>query len=68
MMGHFQKDTDIITNDPGIIYMFGVDGDAPGNDWWPDAPSPNFICTPKQGDLLESQAVVPAAHTPNVSP
>jgi hypothetical protein len=47
MMGNFKKDTDIITNNEGIINMFGLAADAPGREWYLDAPLSQFVCTIK---------------------
>ena len=44
MKGYFQKDTDFITNNEGIIYTFGLAADALGRKWWPDAPLSKFVC------------------------
>ena len=45
MMGRYQKPTLIITNNPGIIYEFGVENTHENRKWYPDAPSPRFTCT-----------------------
>ena len=41
MMGRYQKPTHIITNNPGIIYDFGIEIKT----WYPDAPSPRYTCS-----------------------
>ena len=40
-MGFFKKSTDLITNDPGIIYECGTKD----KQWWPDAPDPKYVCS-----------------------